>query len=122
MLGILSDALCFSLLFSHHLRHEIAHLFGGAFLHLARDVGVGAKGKPCVKVSEHTRYGFHIHAILQCQRCECVSQVMKSQVFQSGVFQNFLVDVDHRVRVIHPACLGRWEHPRIAGMLFVFCD
>ena len=43
-----------ALLFLHDLCHEIAHLFGGAFLHLARDVGVGAKGKPCVKVTEHT--------------------------------------------------------------------
>ena len=54
MLGILSAALCFLTACSHHLCHEIAHLFGGAFLHLARDVGVGAKGKPCVKVTEHT--------------------------------------------------------------------
>ena len=54
-----------ALWFLHDLRHEIAHLFGGAFLHLARDVGVGAEGKPCVKVTEHTRYGFHIHAVLQ---------------------------------------------------------
>ena len=54
----------FSLLFSQHLRHEIAHLFGGTFLHLARDVGVGAKGKPCVKVTEHTGYCFHVYAVL----------------------------------------------------------
>ena len=54
MLGILSDALCFSLLFSHHLRHEIAHLFGGTFLHLARDVGVGAEREARVVVPEHT--------------------------------------------------------------------
>ena len=56
----------------HHLCHEIAHLFGCAFLHLPCDVGVGAKGKPCVKVTEHTRYRFYVHAILECQRCECV--------------------------------------------------
>ena len=122
MCGILSAALCFLTACSHHLCHEIAHLFGGAFLHLARDVRVGAERKACIEMAEHTRYGFHVHAVLERQGCECVSQVMKSQVFQSGVFQNFLVDVDHRVRVIHPACLGRWEHPRIAGMLFVFCD
>ena len=78
MLGILSDALCFSLLFSHHLRHEIAHLFGGAFLHLARDVGVGAKGKPCVKVTEHTGHRFYVHAVLERQCRECMSQVVKS--------------------------------------------
>ena len=43
-----------ALLFLHDLCHEIAHLFGCAFLHLPCDVGVGAKGKPCVKVTEHT--------------------------------------------------------------------
>ena len=92
-----------ALLFLHDLCHEIAHLFGGAFLHLPCDVGVGAERKDCIEVTEHTRYGFHVHAILQCQRCECVSQVVKSQVFQSGVFQNFLVDVDHRIWMIHLA-------------------
>ena len=40
----------FSLTLSHHLRHEITHLFGGILLHLARDVGVGAKRKACVEV------------------------------------------------------------------------
>ena len=62
-----------ALLFLHDLCHEIAHLFGGAFLHLPRDVGVGAEREACVEVTEHTRYRFHIHAILQCQRRECVS-------------------------------------------------
>ena len=66
MLGILSDALCFSLLFSHHLRHEIAHLFGGALLHLPRDVGVGSQCESRVEVSKHTGYRFHVYAVLQC--------------------------------------------------------
>ena len=63
---ILSAAFCFLAACSHDLRHEIAHLFGCAFLHLPRDVGVGAKGKSSVEMAEHTRYSFHIHAILQC--------------------------------------------------------
>ena len=54
----------FSLLFSHDLRHEIAHLFGCAFLHLPRDVGVGAEREARIEMAEHTRYSFHIHAIL----------------------------------------------------------
>ena len=62
-----------ALLFLHDLCHEIAHLFGCAFLHLACDVGVGAKGKPCVKVTEHTGYCLYVHAILQRQGCECVT-------------------------------------------------
>ena len=92
---ILSDALCFFLAFSHDLRHEIAHLFGGTFLHLPRDVGIGSQREARVEVAEHTGYCLYVHAILERQCRECVSQVMKSQVFQSGVFQNFLVDVDH---------------------------
>ena len=52
-------------LFLHDLCHEIAHLFRGAFLHLSRDVGVGAERETRVEVSEHTRYGFHVHAVLQ---------------------------------------------------------
>ena len=69
---ILSDALCFFFAFSHDLRHKISHLFGCTFLHLACDVGVGAKRESRVEVSEHTRYGFHVYAILECQRRECV--------------------------------------------------
>ena len=62
----------FSLPFSHDLRHEIAHLFGCAFLHLACDVGVGAEREACVEVAKHTGYRFHVYAILERQRCECV--------------------------------------------------
>ena len=43
-----------ALLFLHDLCHEIAHLFGGAFLHLACDVGVGAEGKSSVEMAKHT--------------------------------------------------------------------
>ena len=88
---------------SHHLCHEITHLFGGALLHLPRDVGVGAECEACIKVTEHTGYCLYVHAILERQGRECVSQVMKSQVFQPCVLQDFLVDVDHRVRVVHLA-------------------
>ena len=65
MLGILSDALCFLTACSHHLRHEISHLFGGTFLHLARDVGVGSQRETCVEMTEHTGYRFHVYAVLQ---------------------------------------------------------
>ena len=91
----------FSLPFSHDLRHEITHLFGGTFLHLSRDVGVGAEREARIEMTEHTRYRFYVYAVLECQRCECVSQVMKSQVFQPCVFQNLFVDVDHRIRMVH---------------------
>ena len=69
---ILSAALCFSAACSHDLRHEIAHLFGGTFLHLARDVGVGAECEACIKVTEHAGHRFYVHAILQRQGRECM--------------------------------------------------
>ena len=61
----------FSLLFSHDLRHEIAHLFGGALLHLPRDVGVGAERESRVEVTKHTGYRFHVYAVLErhCREC-----------------------------------------------------
>ena len=39
---------------SHHLCHEIAHLFGGAFLHLPRDLGVGAEREARIEMAEHS--------------------------------------------------------------------
>ena len=56
----------------HHLCHEIAHLFGCTFLHLACDVSVGSQCEACVEVTKHTGHCFHVHAILERQRCECV--------------------------------------------------
>ena len=51
-----------------------------------------------------------------------VTQVVKSQVFQPCVLQDFLVNVHDRVRVVHLACFRGWEHPWVAGMFLVFCD
>ncbi len=61
-----------ALLFLHDLRHEIAHLFCCTFLHLARDVCVSAEREARIEVSEHTRYGFHVHAVLERQCRECM--------------------------------------------------
>ena len=54
-----------ALLFLHDLRHEIAHLFGCAFLHLPRDVGVCPEREARIEMSEHTGYRFHVYAVLQ---------------------------------------------------------
>ena len=58
--------------FLHDLCHEIAHLFGGTFLHLARDVGVGAECEACIKVTEHAGHRFYVYAVLERQGCKCV--------------------------------------------------
>ena len=59
--------------FSHHLRHEISHLFGGAFLHLPRDVGVGSQREARVEMTEHAGHRFYVYAVLERQGCECVT-------------------------------------------------
>ena len=61
-----------ALLFLHDLCHEIAHLFGGAFLHLPCDVRVGAEREACVEMAKHTGYCLYVHAILERQCRECV--------------------------------------------------
>jgi len=33
---------------------------------------VGVQRKPCRKMPQHARYGFDVHTVLQCQRCEGV--------------------------------------------------
>ena len=61
-----------ALLFLHDLCHEITHLFGCTFLHLPRDVGVGAEREACVEMAKRTGYCLYVHAILERQGRECV--------------------------------------------------
>ena len=35
-------------------------------------MSVGVQRKPCRKMSQHARYGFDVHSVLQCQCCEGV--------------------------------------------------
>ena len=57
---------------SHHLRHEAAHGLCCLVLLLAGGMGVGAERESGVVVSQHTADRFHVHSILQRQRCEGV--------------------------------------------------
>ena len=49
-----------------------------------------------------------------------VSEIMKSDVRQSCVFQNFLMLVHNGIGIVHLPCDGRREHIRVVGMLLVF--
>ena len=103
----------------HHLRHEAAHLLCSTLLHLPRGVGVGAESESGIIVAEHTADGFDVHAILQCQRCEGMSEIMKADMLQSRVLEDFLMKVYHRVWVVHFSCSAGREHPRIVRVLGV---
>ena len=69
----------------HDLRHETAHRLCGLVLLLPCSVGVGAESESGVIVAEHTADGFDVHAILQCQRCEGMSEIMKSDMRQPSI-------------------------------------
>ena len=88
----------------HHLRHEAAHRLCGFVLLLPRSVGVGAECESSVIVAEHTADGFDVHAILQCQRCEGMSEIMKADMLQSRVLEDFLMEIYNRVWVVHFSC------------------
>ena len=106
---------------SHHLCHEAAHRLCGFVLLLPRSVGVGAECESSVIVAEHTADGFDVHPILQCQRCEGVSEVVKSDVRQPGVLQDFLVQIYDGVWVVHLTGCRRGEHVGILRMLAMLC-
>ena len=78
--GIFAPSFCL-----HDLRHEAAHRLCGLVLLLPRSVGVGAECESGVIVAEHTADGFDVHAILQCQRCEGMSEIMKSDMRQPSI-------------------------------------
>ena len=104
----------------HDLRYEDTHGLCGLVLLLPRGVGVGTEREARVVVAEHTADGFDVHSILQCQRCEGMSEVVKSDVRQPGVLQYLLVQVYDGVWVVHLTGCWRGEHVGILGMLFVF--
>ena len=94
------EAFAFSLVFLaffclHDLRHEAAHRLCCLVLLLPCSVGVGAESESGVIVAEHTADGFDVHAILQCQRCEGMSEIMKADMLQSRVLEDFLMEVYH---------------------------
>ena len=103
--GIFASFFCL-----HDLCHETAHRLCGLVLLLPCSVGVGAERESGVIVAEHTADGFDVHAILQCQRCEGMSEIMKSDVRQPSILQDLLVQVYDGVWVVHLAGCRRGEH------------
>ena len=106
----------------HHLAHKISHGFRSLILHLPGGVGVGAEGEPGVVVPQHTGYRFDVHAILQRQGGEGVTQGVEGDVLQSGIPEDLLVELHHRIRVIHLACGAGREHIGAVRVPLVLLD
>ena len=61
-------------------------------------MGVGVQREARRVVTQHTADGFHIHAVLQCQRCEGVTEIVESDAGQPSPFQHPLEHVQDAVR------------------------
>ena len=85
----------------HDLRHEAAHGFRRLILHLPGGVGIGAEGEARVVVAKHTGDGLDVHAVLQGQSGESVSEVVEANVLQSSVPEDLLMEFYYRVGVVH---------------------
>ena len=81
-------------------------------------MGVGAEGKACIVVSQRAGQRHDIHAVLEGQRGEGVSEVVKSDVLRAAGLQDLLMGVAEGVRVEHGAGLGRYEQ---VGTVWVLC-
>ena len=93
----------------HGLADDAADGVGGGTLHPLRGVGVGAEGKARVVVSQRTGQRLDVHAVLEGQRGEGVSEVMKAYVLRADGLQDLLIGVAEGVRVEYGAGLGRHE-------------
>ena len=98
-----SPAVCCGL---HGLADDAADGVGGGAPHPLRGVGVGAEGKARVIVAQCAGQRLDVHAVLEGQRGEGVSEVMKAYVFRTDCLQDLLMGVAEGVRVEHGAGLG----------------
>lgn len=102
----------------HGLADDAADGVGGVTLHSLRGVGVGAESEARVVVAQRTGQRLDVHAVLEGQRGEGVSEVVKPDVLRADGLQDLLMGVAEGVRVEHGAGLGRYEQ---VGTVWVLC-
>ena len=61
-------------------------------------MGVGVQGEPGAEVPQHAGHGFNVHAVLQGQCSEGMSQIVEPNLGQSGPFQHPVKHMEHTVR------------------------
>ena len=85
-------------------------------------MGVGAEGKACVVVPQHTADRFHVDAVLESYCGEGVSQTVQRDVLQVGILEDFLVELRHGVRVVHLSGARGGKHILVVRVLAVLLD
>ena len=67
----------------HRLTDDVSDGVSGVTLHIRRGVGVGAEREACIVVSQRTGQRLDVHAVLEGQRGEGVSEVVEAYVFRT---------------------------------------
>ena len=105
------------------LGDEVAHPLGRVLLHLPGDVGVGIQRETCAVVPQDTGDCLGVHALLDRQRGEGMSQPVEGDVVgDSCLLQQGLVQSPQAVRAVELARHWGREHRRVVGMLGVFLN
>ncbi len=102
--------------------HEISHCLCGLVLDLSGGVGIGAEGEACVVVAQHTADCFDVHAVLEGYCGKGVAQGVQRNVLQGGILEDLLVQLGYRVRMVHLAGGGGWEHVLVIRMFAVLLN
>ena len=103
----------------YRLTDDVSDGVGGGALHPLRGVSVGAESEARVIVSQRAGQCPDVHAVLERQRGEGVSEVVEAYVLRADGLQDFLMGVPEGVRVEHGAGLGRHEQVGTVWMLCV---
>ena len=82
------------------------------------DMGVGVQGEACGEVTQHTADGLDIHSVLQCDGCEGVAEVVKSDLRDASPFEDAPEHIVDAVRR-DGANLGRGEYVLVMGLGFL---
>ena len=93
---------------------------GRLVLLLVGGVSVGAQSESCVVVPQHGGDGLDVHAVLEGQGGEGVTQVVEPKVFQTSILENPLMQRGYGIRVVHTSGAGGGEEPGIGWVLGVF--
>ena len=67
-------------------------------------MGVGPQGEARVAVAQHSADRLDVHAVLQRQGGEGVTEVVQADGLQPRPLENLSVEVHHAVRVVHLYC------------------
>ena len=61
-------------------------------------MGVGVQGETCGEVAQHAGHRLDIHAVLECDSCEGVAEIMESDLVDTCPFKYPLQHVVYTIR------------------------